>query len=197
MVLSDTNPGYQPFAYAGGHYDHDTGLVRFGARDYDASIGRWIEKDPIGFKGRSLNLYLYANSDPINFIDPSGFEPIDEAVWAQFMSDIERGFGPAVDLAIASVGKTYLAGAIGACVVTGSVIYGPVVVATTQSLATEAWLTAITNPVASFEVAGAVVPAIAGVIEGSNPSTPYEAPTTNSGLYGAISGLVISLFGGN
>ncbi|MEQ1723964.1 MAG: hypothetical protein ABL930_12370 [Pseudobdellovibrio sp.] len=33
-ILSDTNPGYQPFAYAGGHYDHDTGLVRFGARDW-------------------------------------------------------------------------------------------------------------------------------------------------------------------
>ncbi|MBY0555263.1 RHS repeat-associated core domain-containing protein [bacterium] len=72
VVLSDTASGYQPFGYAGGHYDHDTGLVRFGARDYDASIGRWIEKDPIGFKGRSLNLYSYVHNDPINYIDPSG-----------------------------------------------------------------------------------------------------------------------------
>ena len=36
VVLTDTNPGFQPFGFAGGLYDPDTGLVRFGARDYDA-----------------------------------------------------------------------------------------------------------------------------------------------------------------
>jgi hypothetical protein len=30
-VLMDTNPGFQPFGFAGGLYDADTGLVRFGA----------------------------------------------------------------------------------------------------------------------------------------------------------------------
>ncbi|MCB1094196.1 MAG: hypothetical protein KDN22_01310, partial [Verrucomicrobiae bacterium] len=35
-VIVDTNPGFQPFGFAGGHYDSDTNLVRFGARDYDA-----------------------------------------------------------------------------------------------------------------------------------------------------------------
>ena len=34
-VLNDTDPGFQPFGFAGGLYDDDTGLVRFGARDYD------------------------------------------------------------------------------------------------------------------------------------------------------------------
>ena len=34
-VTSDTNPGFQPFGFAGGLYDQDTKLVRFGARDYD------------------------------------------------------------------------------------------------------------------------------------------------------------------
>jgi len=33
-VLLDTNPGFVPFGYAGGLYDADTGLVRFGSRDY-------------------------------------------------------------------------------------------------------------------------------------------------------------------
>jgi uncharacterized protein RhaS with RHS repeats len=39
-VLTDTNPGFQPFGFAGGLYDRDTGLVRFGARDYDPLTGR-------------------------------------------------------------------------------------------------------------------------------------------------------------
>jgi uncharacterized protein RhaS with RHS repeats len=35
IVLSDDNPGFLPFGFAGGLYDGETGLVRFGARDYD------------------------------------------------------------------------------------------------------------------------------------------------------------------
>ena len=71
-VVFDSNPGYQPFGFAGGLFDPDTGLVRFGARDYDASTGRWTAKDPIGFGGGSGNLYSYTFSDPVNFVDPSG-----------------------------------------------------------------------------------------------------------------------------
>ncbi|HKY34616.1 MAG TPA: RHS repeat-associated core domain-containing protein [Polyangiaceae bacterium] len=71
-VTRDTLPGFQPFGFAGGLYDADTGLVRFGARDYDAQTGRWLAKDPIGFQGGSMNLYAYAKSDPINLTDPTG-----------------------------------------------------------------------------------------------------------------------------
>ncbi len=39
-VLADSNPGFQPFGFAGGIYDQQTGLIRFGARDYDAETGR-------------------------------------------------------------------------------------------------------------------------------------------------------------
>ena len=70
-VIEDTNPGFQPFGYAGGIYDRDTGLVRFGARDYDPQVGRWSTKDPIGFGG-GLNHYVYATSDPINYRDENG-----------------------------------------------------------------------------------------------------------------------------
>lgn len=71
-VINDTNPGFQPFGFAGGIYDHHTQLTRFGARDYDASVGRWTAKDPIGFAGGNDNLYGYAAVDPINFVDQNG-----------------------------------------------------------------------------------------------------------------------------
>ena len=70
-VILDTNPGFQPFGFAGGLYDPDTGLIRFGVRDYDAQTGRWTAKDPLFFAA-GTNLYTYAANDPINRIDPSG-----------------------------------------------------------------------------------------------------------------------------
>jgi len=73
-VLSDTNPGFQPFGFAGGLYDQDTKLVRFGARDYNSSVGRWTAKDPILFAGRDINLYGYVVDDPVNLRDPSGLD---------------------------------------------------------------------------------------------------------------------------
>ena len=73
-VILDTNPGFQPFGFAGGLYDRDTKLVRFGARDYDPQTGRWVAKDPIRFAGGETNLYAYALADPINLSDAYGLQ---------------------------------------------------------------------------------------------------------------------------
>jgi len=56
-------------------------LVRFGARDYDPSVGRWTSKDPILFDGGQANLYVYVNNDPVNL---------------RIQKDVQflRGFGP-------------------------------------------------------------------------------------------------------
>jgi RHS repeat-associated protein len=70
QVLNDTNPGFQPFGFAGGLYDPDTKLVRFGARDYDAQSGRWTSKDSVTRSGS--NQYVYANGDPVGHSDLSG-----------------------------------------------------------------------------------------------------------------------------
>jgi RHS repeat-associated protein len=71
-VLADTNPGFQPFGFGGGLYDRDTGLVHFGARDYDPVTGRWLTRDPAGFASGDANLYDYVHDDPVNRVDPSG-----------------------------------------------------------------------------------------------------------------------------
>jgi RHS repeat-associated protein len=96
-VTLDTNPGFQPFGFAGGLYDRDTGLVRFGARDYDAVTGRWTAKDPIGFAGGDANLYGYAINDPVNSIDPFGlFYPGD---FIGGVGDLVRGRRDMIDAA--------------------------------------------------------------------------------------------------
>ena len=88
IVVVDTNPGFQPFGFAGGLYDQHTKLTRFGARDYDAFTGRWTSKDPIGFAGGDVNLYGYVMNDPVNLIDPDGLivwgdpDPTDEILTA-------------------------------------------------------------------------------------------------------------------
>ena len=73
-VITDSQPGFQPFGYAGGLYDRDTGLTRFGARDYDPNTGRWTAKDPILFAGGDTNLFAYVNNDPVNWNDPPGLQ---------------------------------------------------------------------------------------------------------------------------
>lgn len=72
QIVQDTNPGFQPFGFAGGLQDLDTHLIRFGARDYDPIIGRWTARDPLLFNGGDTNLYAYVKNDPINWTDPYG-----------------------------------------------------------------------------------------------------------------------------
>ena len=73
----DSNPSLTvPVGFAGGLTDENTGLVRFGYRDYDPYTGRWTAKDPIFFKGGQGNLYVYVQNNPINRIDPFGLEQV-------------------------------------------------------------------------------------------------------------------------
>jgi RHS repeat-associated protein len=75
-ILSDSNEALKvPFGFAGGLYDHDTQLTRFGYRDYDAYTGKWTAKDPIDFAGGDSNLYGYVLGDPVNFFDNKGLLP--------------------------------------------------------------------------------------------------------------------------
>lgn len=71
VVARNTNPGFQPFGFAGGLNDPDGRMVHFGARDYDARTGRWVQPDPIGAMGGS-NRFEYAGKDPVNLVDPQG-----------------------------------------------------------------------------------------------------------------------------
>jgi RHS repeat-associated protein len=77
-VGSEPNAGFVPFGFAGGLYDHLTGLTRFGARDYDPRVGRWTTTDPLRFHGGDSNLYRYVIGDPVNRSDSYGLDALTD-----------------------------------------------------------------------------------------------------------------------
>jgi RHS repeat-associated protein len=83
----------------GQYYDGETGLHYNGMRYYDPILGRYIEADPIGLTA-GTNLYLYANGNPINWIDPTGraaapaLNPVTgEFVWVAATSVVRVAVG--------------------------------------------------------------------------------------------------------
>ena len=79
LIAESGDTTLHPFGFAGGLFDRDTGLVRFGARDYDAETGRWTAKDPIRFAGGLTSLYSYVGGDPVNRADPAGMYDFGDA----------------------------------------------------------------------------------------------------------------------
>ena len=61
----------QPFTYTAREFDTETGMYFYRARYYDSKVGRFVTKDPIGFKG-GINVYAYVGNNPIKYRDPSG-----------------------------------------------------------------------------------------------------------------------------
>ena len=57
--------------YPGQYLDAEVGLHYNYFRDYDPSTGRYIQPDPIGLRG-GINLFAYANGNPVRFTDPNG-----------------------------------------------------------------------------------------------------------------------------
>jgi RHS repeat-associated protein len=64
----------------------NSGLVHVGAREYDASVGRFVSVDPIQdlMDPQQWNGYTYANNNPVSLSDPSGLVPIDNELDDQF-----------------------------------------------------------------------------------------------------------------
>ena len=61
-----------PYTFTGRRFDHETGLYYYRARYYDAKLGRFLSRAPIGFEGSKWNLYAYVSNSPLILSDPYG-----------------------------------------------------------------------------------------------------------------------------
>jgi RHS repeat-associated protein len=78
------------FGFTGHYYHQPSGLHLAVYRAYDADLGRWISRDPIGENG-GINLYRYVRNTVINLNDPLGLWYIDINISGGFILGITGG----------------------------------------------------------------------------------------------------------
>ncbi len=118
------------YLFTGQELDTETGLYYYGARYYDAELGRFISADsivPDPSNPQSLNRYSYALNNPINYTDPTGhfslknlFKTIVKAVIFTALAIVTHGAIFALLPSISTISAIALTGAIMGAVVTAS-----------------------------------------------------------------------------
>ena len=76
-----------PVRFPGQYADGESALHYNYFRDYDPSLGRYVQSDPIGFDG-GLNTFSYVLNAPLSYSDPFGLD-----INLCFYSDAAMGFG--------------------------------------------------------------------------------------------------------
>lgn len=79
------------YSFTGRQIDNETGLYYYRARYYDAVLGRFLQRDPLGYVD-GFGLYIYVSNIPTSYVDPMGTESLS---WcckvAKFASDQLNG----------------------------------------------------------------------------------------------------------
>jgi RHS repeat-associated protein len=93
-IESQLDPNFvQLYTFTSRELDQESGLSLYRARNYDPSIGRFVQADPIGFFG-GLNFYSYTANNPVYFVDPFGLDAVDVA------ANVAAGLGDVISLGL-------------------------------------------------------------------------------------------------
>ena len=78
LMSASTQGAAQRYKYNGKELDriHGLNLYDYGARQYDAALGRWTSIDPLAEKYYGVSPYAYCANNPVTFVDPDGRNPI-------------------------------------------------------------------------------------------------------------------------
>lgn len=71
VAIEGTYAAQNPFRFSTKHTDSETGHLYYGHRSYAPSLGRWLNRDPLGEEG-GLNLYGFVENAPTTWADPFG-----------------------------------------------------------------------------------------------------------------------------
>ncbi len=69
------------YTYTGRRLDKETGIYQYRHRVYEAGLGRFASRDPIGYETRGWGLYVYVGSRPVINVDPTGMIPPGFGAW--------------------------------------------------------------------------------------------------------------------
>jgi RHS repeat-associated protein len=79
--------------FPGQYYDSESGLFQNWHREYTATMGRYIQSDPIGIAG-GINPYSFADADSLRQVDPDGHESITIGLFAGLGAQATFGRNP-------------------------------------------------------------------------------------------------------